>query len=63
MKLYGRLSALASDIGSFGVDFKPTEQQRDVYGIFNKRLENANTKFEKFMKVEVPKLNSPNQKK
>jgi predicted CopG family antitoxin len=58
MKLYGRLSALASDIGSFGVDFKPTDQQRDVYGIFNKRLENTNTKFEKFMKVEVPKLNS-----
>ncbi len=28
MKLYGRLSALASDIGGFGVDFKPTDQQR-----------------------------------
>ncbi len=58
MKLYGRLSALASDIGGFGVDFKPTDQQREVYGVFNKRLENANKKFEKFMKVEVPKLNS-----
>lgn len=58
MKLYGRLSALASDIGGFGVDFKPTDQQRDVYSVFNKRLENANKKFEEFMKVEVPKLNS-----
>ena len=58
MKLYGRLSALASDIGAFGVDFKPTDQQRDVYAIFNKRLEQANKKFEKFMKVDVPKLNS-----
>jgi len=57
MKLYGRLSALASDIGGFGVDFKPTDQQREVYSIFNKRLETANTKFEKFMKVEVEKLN------
>ena len=58
MKLYGRLSALASDIGAFGADFKPTDQQRDVYAIFNKRLADANKKFETFMKVEVPKLNS-----
>jgi hypothetical protein len=58
MKLYGRLSALASDIGAFGVDFKPTDQQRDVYAIFNKRLEEANKKFERFMKVQVPKLNN-----
>lgn len=58
MKLYGRLSALASDIGAFGVDFKPTDQQREVYAIFNKRLENTHTKFKKFMTIEVPKLNS-----
>lgn len=58
MKLYGRLSALASDIGAFGVDFKPTDQQREVYAIFNKRLENTHTKFKKFMSVEVPRLNS-----
>jgi len=58
MKLYGRLSALASDIGGFGVDFIPTDQQRDVYAIFNRRLEIANKKFEKFMKVEVPKMNN-----
>ena len=58
MRLYGRLSALASDIGAFGVDFKPTSQQRDVYRVFNKRLENTNTSFEKFIKVAIPKLNS-----
>ena len=57
MKLYGRLSALASDITGKGSDFKPTDQQREVYSIFNKRLEAVNLKFEKFMQVEVNKLN------
>ena len=33
IKLYGRLSALASDISGFGADFKPTDQQREVYAI------------------------------
>jgi hypothetical protein len=57
MKLYGRLSALASDIGGFGADFKPTDQQREVYAIFNKRLKTVDVKFKKFMDVEVNKLN------
>ena len=57
MKLYGRISALASDIGGFGADFKPTDQQREVYAIFNKRLKDVDTKFKKFMDVEVKKLN------
>jgi hypothetical protein len=57
MKLYGRISSLASDIGGFGADFKPTDQQREVYSIFNKRLQNVDAKFKKFMDVEVKKLN------
>ena len=57
MKLYGRLSALASDIGGFGSDFKPTDQQREVYAIFNKRLKEVDAKFKQFMDVEVKKLN------
>jgi hypothetical protein len=57
MKLYGRLSALASDITGNGVDFKPTDQQREVYAIFNERLEAVDQKFENFMEVEVKKLN------
>jgi len=57
MKLYGRLSALASDISGFGSDFKPTDQQRKVYAIFNKRLKEVDTQFKKFMDVEVKKLN------
>ncbi len=58
MKLYGRLSALASDITGNGIDFKPTDQQREVYAIFNKRLEDVDKKFKKFMSVEVKKLNA-----
>ncbi len=56
MKLYGRLSALASDITGNGIDFKPTDQQREVYAIFNKRLEAVNEKFKKFIEVEVKKF-------
>ena len=58
MKLYGRLSALASDITGKGADFKPTDQQREVYAIFNDRLEAVDKKFKTFMEVEVQKLNS-----
>jgi len=57
MKLYGRISALASDIGGFGVDFKPTDQQREVYQVLNKRLLKAQEKFDSFLKVEVQALN------
>ena len=57
MKLYGRLSALASDIGGFGSDFSPTDQQREVFDIFDDRLEEVETKFKHFMEVEVKKLN------
>ena len=57
MKLYGRLSALASDIGGFGVDFKPTNQQREVYEVLNTRLITAKKAYEKFFEVEVRELN------
>ncbi|WP_350284183.1 glycosyl hydrolase [uncultured Croceitalea sp.] len=57
MKLYGRLSALASDIGGFGVDFKPTDQQHEVYQVLNKRLQTAEQKFKTFIKVDVKQLN------
>jgi photosystem II stability/assembly factor-like uncharacterized protein len=57
MKLYGRLSALASDIGGFGVDFKPTDQQREVYQVLNKRLVKAQNAYQKFFETEVQQLN------
>jgi len=58
MKLYGRLSALASDITGKGADFKPTDQQEEVYSIFNKRLKAVDEKFKEFINVEVKKFNS-----
>jgi len=58
MKLYGRLSALASDITGNGVDFRPTDQQGEVYSIFNKRLKDVDDKFKTFMNVEVNNFNS-----
>jgi len=57
MKLYGRLSALASDISAHGIDFKPSQQQEEVSKIFNSRLENVNLKFEKLIGSEIDKLN------
>ncbi|MGB5170855.1 MAG: glycosyl hydrolase, partial [Eudoraea sp.] len=58
MRLYGRLSALASDITGNGVDFKPTDQQQEVFTIFNERLEKVNKRFTEFMELEVKKLNT-----
>ena len=58
MKLYGRLSALASDLTGHGIDFKPTDQQLEVQAIFNKRLQLVNEKFEAFINKEIPSLNN-----
>jgi len=58
MQLYGRLSALASDLSGHGIDFKPTDQQREVQAIFNKRLKVVDEKFQKFIKKEVSELNT-----
>lgn len=38
IKLYGRLSALASDINGSGIDFRPTNQQGEVYEVLDERL-------------------------
>ncbi len=57
MKLYGRLSALASDLGGHGIDFKPTEQQKEVAAIFNGRLQAISKRFNTIVNTEVDKLN------
>lgn len=62
MKLYGRLSALASDLSGHGIDFAPTEQQREVYKIFDARLEDVENRFKTFIDDEVKKLNKQLQK-
>ena len=57
MKLYGRLSALASDITGHGVDFKPTDQQREVYSVFDERLKTTEERFKVFTTTDVETLN------
>lgn len=58
MQLYGRLSALASDITGNGVDFRPTDQQREVKALFDQRLEAVSERFKEFMEVQVGNFNS-----
>lgn len=63
MKLYGRLSALASDINSSGIDFKPTNQQGEVSEILNERLQNAVKQFEQIQENDIQKFNKALEKK
>ena len=66
MKLYGRLSALASDLSASGIDFAPTDQQGEVYTILEKRLivakEALETLVEEDVKAFNQKLNSMDMK-
>lgn len=57
MKLYGRISALASDVGGFGADFRPTNQQMEVYGQFRKQLDDIQVQYKRLMDQEIPKFN------
>ena len=51
-KIYGRLAALGSDLTRFGADFKPTNQQVEVYQILSDRLQKQEIIFDKVMKEE-----------
>lgn len=57
MKLYGRLSALASDLSGHGIDFKPTDQQSAVYEVLDQRLTSLESRFKQYVDVEVNKMN------
>lgn len=57
MKLYGRLSALASDITASGIDFRPTNQQGEVYEVLNTRLMKSKTAFEELIDQDVKAFN------
>lgn len=57
MKLYGRFSALASDAGAFAADFKPTDQQGDVYLVLKERLIKANNSYQKILKEDIQQMN------
>jgi Mg2+ and Co2+ transporter CorA len=53
MQVYERLQSLASDIGANGSDFKPTNQQRQVYDVLKTRLNKAQTDFDMLLKKPV----------
>lgn len=57
MKLYGRLSALASDLSGHGIDFSPTDQQKAVYDVLDQRLTKLESRFKQYVDVEVNKMN------
>ncbi len=57
MKLYGRISALASDVGGFGADFKPTNQQVEVYNVFRKQLDDIQVQYQRLRNEEIPEFN------
>jgi photosystem II stability/assembly factor-like uncharacterized protein len=54
MQLYGRLGALANDVGMDGADFPPTDQQLEVHAVLTARLEEVRAQYEKLMKEDVP---------
>ena len=54
MQLYGRLGALANDVGMDGADFPPTDQQLEVHAVLTERLEDVRAQYEKLMKEDVP---------
>jgi len=56
MKLWGRMSALASDVGANGADFSPTTQQVEVHAVLRQRLEEARELFTVLMQTDAPRL-------
>ncbi len=58
MRLYGRLSALASDLSANGSDFPPTDQQVEVHGILQGRLQEATTDMQTLLSTDLAALNA-----
>ena len=57
MKLYGRYSALAQDVGYSSADFRPTAQQREVHGVLRSRLHEAAEAYRVLMDSGLDALN------
>jgi hypothetical protein len=53
MKLYGRLSALGSDIMYNGADFAPTQQQVEVYEKLKERFEETRKSYNEFVQGQL----------
>ncbi len=58
MKLYGRLSALASDLNGSGIDFKPTNQQVEVADVLDGRLSKVKEIFQNLVDKDIAQFNS-----
>jgi len=58
MKLYGRLSALASDVGAHGADFPPTNQQNGVHAVLRQRLDRASREMDALLSTDLPAINA-----
>ena len=58
MKLYGRLSALASDLNGSGIDFKPTDQQAEVADVLDGRLSKVKEIFQNLVDKDIAQFNS-----
>lgn len=57
MRLYGRMSALASDVEWKGADFPPTVQQQEVQQVLFERFDDAQAAIEAFFADEMAALN------
>jgi photosystem II stability/assembly factor-like uncharacterized protein len=57
MRLYGRFSALASDVDWKGADFRPTNAQREVHVVLTERFEDAKAAIQAFFDDELARLN------
>ena len=62
MKLYGRLSALASDINASGIDFIPTNQQGEVYQVLNGRLQKVISEIDELIEEDINAFNQKLEK-
>jgi len=57
VQVHERLLSLASDIGTNGSDFKPTNQQREVFALLNERLQKSQIYYDTSIKPNWTKLN------
>lgn len=56
IRLYGRLGALANDVGWDGADFRPTDQQREVHAVLTERFEAAKADYGRLIREQWPPL-------
>ncbi|EAZ80393.1 VPS10 domain-containing protein [Algoriphagus machipongonensis] len=63
IKLYGRLSALASDINASGMDYRPTDQQGEVYEVLDARLKVAIEQFSDLVNNDIQEFNKALERK